>query len=230
MKGFDGFPDTFQMTGVPVPFFTELLPHIDDLGEMKVILYCFWALPRKETKHRYMTRQNFLQDDTFMSSLGRTPAAAEAALEDALERATARGVLLHAAVDTKSLYFVNTARGRASVEALARGDWQPGERHDIPAILEMERPNAFVLYEQNIGPLTPMIADLLREMEASYPQSWIEEAVQEAVVNNARSLAYVRAILKRWQAQGKDRGKHRGDTEKDRRQYFDGEYADFIET
>ncbi len=48
MKGFSGFAARADMVRVPAPFFSELLPIIDHLGELKVTLYCLWALQRKE--------------------------------------------------------------------------------------------------------------------------------------------------------------------------------------
>ncbi len=235
MKGFSGFPGRADMVRVPAPFFSELLPIIDHLGELKVTLYCLWALQHKEGDYRYLTARDFLKDGDFMNGLGQPRADAEAILEDALERAVARGTLLHISVEgaegEEHLYFVNTERGRQAVEAIERGEWRPGEGEaPVEVMLRVDRPNIFVLYEQNIGPLTPMIADALREIEAAYPQAWIEESIRLAVTNNARSLAYFRAILERWQAEGKDRGRHRGDAEKDRRRYVEGEYADYIES
>ena len=45
MKGFPGFPDgKLKLTQIPNLFFSDLLPIIDDLGELKVKLYAFWAL------------------------------------------------------------------------------------------------------------------------------------------------------------------------------------------
>ncbi|GAB4441002.1 MAG: DnaD domain protein [Anaerolineae bacterium] len=235
MEGFSGFAGRTGMVRIPAPFFSELLPIIDHLGEMKVTLYCLWALQRKEGEHRYLTLRDFMRDDDFMNGLGHPRASAEAVLEDALERAVARGTLLHISVEgaegEEQLYFVNTERGRRAVEAIERGEWRPGAG-DAPAelMLRVDRPNIFVLYEQNIGPLTPLIADALREIEEDYPQPWIEEAIRLAVTNNARSLAYFRAILERWEAEGKDRGRHRRDSEKDRRRYVEGEFADYIDS
>lgn len=232
MKGFSGFPDKCDLERVPTLFFSELLPAIDHMAELKVTLYCFWALPRKEGKYRYVTRADFANDSMFMSGLG---ARAGAVLDDALERAVARGTLLHVRVeDRDDLYFMNTRRGRAAVDAIEQGRWRPAEEAGSPVelALDVSRPNIFVLYEQNIGPLTPMIADQLRDIEAHYSEAWIKEAIGLAVANNARSLAYFRAILQRWQTEGKDegkdRGRYRGDTETDRRRYFEGEYADDI--
>jgi acyl-CoA thioester hydrolase len=65
------------------------------------------------------------------------------------------------------------------------------------------RPNAFTLYERNMGMLTPLIADELRQAEENYPAEWIEEAFREAVSSNKRSWKYVRAVLERWRVEGK---------------------------
>jgi len=90
-----------------------------------------------------------------------------------------------------------------------------------------ERPNLFTLYEQNIGALTPMLAEVLRDAEKEYPAAWIEEAIREAVEHNARSWKYIAAILERWKKEGKGGGKP--PSEEDRKRYVEGEYADFIE-
>ena len=76
--------------------------------------------------------------------------------------------------------------------------------------------------EQNIGALTPLIADELLDAERNFPANWLKEAVRTAVENNARSWRYVLAILERWKREGKDdHGKGRADTEKTRRRYLD---------
>ena len=62
--------------------------------------------------------------------------------------------------------------------------------------------NCFTVYEQNIGALTPMIADQIKELEAEYGPAWFCQAVREAVSNEARNLRYVTAILKRWKVEG----------------------------
>ena len=68
----------------------------------------------------------------------------------------------------------------------------------------------FRIYEQNIGPLTPLIADSIKAWEEELKDaSWISEAIGEAVKNNKRNWKYCEAILKRWQTEGKDNGKKR---------------------
>jgi phage replication O-like protein O len=58
------------------------------------------------------------------------------------------------------------------------------------------------LYQENIGILTPMIADELKDIAATYPAGWFEEALKEAVGAGVRKLKYVSAILERWRAEG----------------------------
>jgi DNA replication protein len=69
--------------------------------------------------------------------------------------------------------------------------------------VQVERPNIFVLYEQNIGLLSPLIADELKDAADQYPAEWIEAAFREAVLQNKRRWNYIRAILKRWETEGR---------------------------
>jgi DNA replication protein len=71
--------------------------------------------------------------------------------------------------------------------------------------VQVERPNIFVLYEQNIGLLSPLIADELKEAADQYPAEWIEAAFREAVQYNKRNWSYIRAILRRWETEGRQR-------------------------
>ena len=159
-----------------------------------------------------------------------------AAFEDALERAVSRNTLIRMDVETdisserpslngqneqgdddsptsegesrvEDWYFLNTAKGRQSVAAIRQG--KLAELQGIvpeEARLHVERPNIFVLYEQNFGLMTAMIADQLRDLERSYPPDWITEAMEIALLNNKRHLNYIRAILRRWETEGKDEG------------------------
>jgi DNA replication protein len=229
MTKFPGFPSgKVHMTPVPAPFFSELMPEIDHLGEMKVTLYAFWFLDRLEAPVRYLTYEDFASETLLVQGLG------AGGLSDALERAVQRGTLLRVTTAKENaeaqdiLFFLNTPRGRAAVQSIEDGLWRPALQDHPPVSLDVERPNIYRLYEENIGPLTPMIADLLREAEQTYRSDWIEEAIRTAVQNNVRRWKYVEAILRSWQEDGRD-GANRRDTEKDRRRYIEGEYADYIE-
>jgi DNA replication protein len=234
---FSGFPPgRFSMTSLPAPFFSELLPLIDDLAELKVLLFCFWALPQKEGRFAYLRRRDFVQNEALMRGLAVIDphAGAEVLLDVTLAGAAEHGTLLRAEVTladerAETLYFVNTARGRAAVEQLAAGRWQPGDLENPVEILP-ERPNIYQLYERNIGPLTPMITDELKDAEKEFPAEWLEEAMRVAVAANKRSLRYIRAILERWRGEGKDHDEaDQGNRGQAGKRYISGEYADFIE-
>lgn len=219
-----------QSTTIPNQFFSELLPEIDNLQELKLTLYAIWAYEKREGRFQYLSRSEMLKDDLLLSAIKQTNLTVEESLKDALERAVARGTLLQAEITfthgAEAFYFLNTKKGQAAVKAVEAGKWQPGDEPGQPLALRIERPNVFTLYEQNIGPLTPMIADTLRDAEERFPGSWIEEAIQIAVDNNVRKWSYINAILEGWQSRGKDAREDRGDSEKARRQYLQGWFED----
>jgi DNA replication protein len=235
MQKFDGFPNGSKLspTAFPAMFFTDLLPMIDDLAELKVTLFCFWALHQKEGRYRYLRLGDFCADTALMDGLRaahpKTPV--EQSLDAALTRAIKRGTLICSKLSLdngeETLYFVNTEKGRAAVSQLEAGQWQPGDSKNPVEILP-ERPNIYRLYEANIGSLTPMIGEALKDAATDYPQDWIEEAIREAVVSNKRSWRYIQAILKRWESEGKSRERIGRSAGQDGQQYATGEFADFI--
>ena len=60
----------------------------------------------------------------------------------------------------------------------------------------------FKAYEAEIGLITPAIAEELKDIADTYPEGWFEKAVTEASKHNKRNLSYIKAILKRWKAEG----------------------------
>ena len=234
MTSFPGFPEgKVRFTNIPDPFFQQLLPLIDHLGELKVALYAFWRLEQMEGSFRYLQREMFLEDENFMRGFADDPDHAISRLDDAMQRCVQRGTFLKATLNLEDglaeFFFLNTPKGRAAIQAIARGEWRHSGDPTSPLEVVAAAPTIYQLYEENIGPLTPMIAEKLRDTEDTYPNQWIEEAVRIAVENNARRWSYVEAILKRWQEGGRDERKDRRDTEKDRRRYVEGELSDFIE-
>jgi DnaD/phage-associated family protein len=211
---------------MPESVFSELIPLIDDLAELKLTLHVIWRLARQRSKVRYLRRDDLIFDEVLQSSLSGLSDTPIQALDEALERAIERGTLLEVQTtvgDTpEHLYFVNTPKGRAAVQAIARGEW-PDE------IESASRPNIFTLYEQNIGLLTPLISDELGKAEQEYPPEWINEAFREAVSLNKRSWKYIRAILERWRVDGRQDEEGRRTGKADRRRYIEGEYGEYIE-
>lgn len=227
---FGGFPQKSSSVRVPTAFFTQLLPQIHDANELKVILYTFWALEQQESNAPALRWSDYAQDARLMNSLGKTAEQAEAALQQALLAAVQRGVLLQGNLQgqdpRQATFFLNSPRGRAALKAWQEHFWQSNET-PLPTLAD-ERPNIFQLYEENIGPLTLLIAERLREAEETYPTAWIEEAMRIAIERNVRNWRYIEAILTRWQEEGRD-GAHRTKSEKDQQRYIEGEFGKFVE-
>jgi DnaD/phage-associated family protein len=226
-----------RMFSLPAAFISDLLPLIDDLAELQVTLFCLYALQQREGRFRYLLREDLVNSPALLAALAAAAPNAEPhdALDDALDRAVGRGSLLIASVPARAngeqttLYFANGPAGRAAVEQIARGHWKPGSGEQPVDILP-ERPTIYRLYEENIGPLTPMIADALKDAEKDYTAVWVADAIRVAVDNNARSWRYIQSVLERWRKEG--RSSHetapRSD-ERDGRRFVSGKYADFIE-
>ena len=118
---FAGFPEgSAHPTPLPDAFFTDLLPAIDHLGELKITLYAIRALAGKQGTFRCLSRDELVGDAGLVSTLG-----GPEALTEALGRAVARGSLLLVRVDdTRDVYFLNSPKGRAAIQAFERGEWR----------------------------------------------------------------------------------------------------------
>lgn len=234
----DTWQDTFRL---PAAFVTQLLPLVDDLAELKILLFCFWALPQKGGEYPYLRYADFAAHTALMQSLAAAGAPQPAAhiLDVALAAAVRHGTLLSAEVQVSGaaerLYFANTARGRTALAQISAGEFRLTEAGPVEIL--PPRPTIYALYERNIGPLTPMLTDELKDMEKEFPAEWIERAFREAVLANARKLKYIRAVLLNWQKAGgmpmpADSRAATGTPdsfESDGKHYVTGKYADFIQ-
>jgi DNA replication protein len=232
---FPGFPARSSFTPVPDDFFSKLLPETDSLPELKVLLHVFWRLYRRKREVKFLTFEDLAADAVLMRSLA-GDGDPEGALRAALQSALDHGALLRAAVESdgqrRDLYFVNGQAGREAVARAEAGEVTvPRPPRAGPQVKKPEPPNIFVLYEQNIGVLTAMIAEELREAEKLYPAAWIEEAFREAVSLNKRSWRYISRILERWSTEGKGHGEPGRDTGKKGRpgRYLEGKYGHLVQ-
>jgi len=216
---FKGFSDSETFTRVPDSLF-RLLPEISDADELRVTLYVLWRIEHFEGASRNICRSEIAEDEAFMQGI------TAKALDSGLEKAVKRGTLLRVENDSGGFYFLNSPRGRAAAEALAKGDWRAAARSSKQT--PRERPNIFKLYEENIGALTPLIADALKDAEDTYSAEWIADAMNEAVKRNARNWKYIEAILRRWKEEGRAEEQDRRDTEKPRGRDVSRKVEDFL--
>lgn len=224
---FQGFQESKKrFSSLPDQFFSELLPVIDDLNELKVTLYLLWSAYNQGDFGTAFRVSDLIPDKVFVDGLQGKGINKEEVLIQCLQQAVQRGSLIQAAEpeNGEAVFFINSPRGRQAAALLNQTGSSTVGAAVMPT-LDSIRPNLFQLYEENIGPLTPLIADTLRAAQDAYPEEWIEEAIQLAVKNNVRRWKYVESILSRWQEEGKD-GANRRDTQEDHRRYIKGEYGE----
>jgi DnaD/phage-associated family protein len=234
---FAGFPGGALATTIPNLFFTAVLPRISDPAELVVSVYFFFAHGRKKGQPRFLTYAELASDDILVAALD---SLGEGALRRGLEAAVERGTLLRLDVERagpagghegqgQELYFLNTAAGRRAAAAIEDGEQDLGRLIPPPAESHEPKPNIFELYEQNIGPLTPMVAEYLEDAEKEYPADWFQPAFRRAVEQNKRSWSYIAAILRRWEAEGPDYEKAGRDLERPGRKHpLSGRYRPFV--
>jgi DNA replication protein len=233
---FTGFPSGAEVTPVPNLFFTAVMPQISGVAELKAVLHIFWLLSRRRGYPQFVTYAELLADPILMGGMEAVGEPKEDVLREALRQTVQHGIMLHVRIDREGqpedTYFINNEAGRDAVSKIEQGK--------LPSLVLSSRkggeaeikplPNIFSLYEQNIGMLTPLIADQLQEAERLYPADWIECAFKEAAALNKHSWKYILRILERWAIEGKDDGKsgRYSEKESDREKYIRGKYGHMV--
>jgi DnaD/phage-associated family protein len=207
-----GFPTSALATPVPSLFFSRLLPALESPAELVVTLYFFYAQTLRRRSPPFVTRRELAADAALartLSNLCAVPASGQVegdALGRGLALAVERGSLLR--VEAKGdgrgeeLYLLATPFNRRAAEGMEGAEMRLDE--PLPPAEPAPPPNVFALYEENVGGITPLIADELKDAEERYPPQWMEAAFREAVSLNKRSWRYIHSILRRWEAEGPD--------------------------
>jgi len=217
MSAFRGFTDSETFTQLPDKFFHQLLKEIDDAAELKVTLYFLWRAEKMDGPFRALSRMDFDVKELGLSA---------DEIKRGLEKAVKRGSILTVKNDAAVYFLLNSPAGRAAVQAVESGKWNPASAVSAPP---MERPNVFKLYEENIGPLTPLIADALKDAERLYSDEWVAEVIEIAVKNNKRNWKYCEAILKRWKEEGRHGQKDQRDARQGSERYTKSEFAEYLD-
>ncbi|MEE8517610.1 MAG: DnaD domain protein [Dehalococcoidia bacterium] len=197
---FAGFPNGTRSLPVPGPLLGSLLAQIDDVSELKCTLRFLWFSAQVKGAPKAVPRGRLESDDVLVKALGSIDE-----IRRGLAMATARGTLIEAG-GSYLLHTPENARAAAGMERQTATSTEA--RVPREPLAQREHRNVFELYEANIGLLTPMVADQLREAEADYPEEWIADAIREATERNARSWRYVATILERWAQQGRGPREH----------------------
>lgn len=193
---------------LPGDAFDDVLDRGQDLAEMKAVLFVLAAAARQGTPGVWF--EDLLDARIVQAVAGmHSPQPSEERLRQALDRAVANGFLFRVVAARRRTCYLPVSEGSRSLIARLRA----GEE-DAPAMLGFEagesaavyRPNIYAVYEQHIGPLTPLVAEQLRSAERAYPRGWIEEAITTAARYNRRSWRYIETVLLRWEETGTPHG------------------------
>lgn len=230
---------------VPEALLTSLAAEISEIEELQVMLAVFRIVEAQGGAEHPLPADG-IERDVWLRRALRTEGSPNAPIErigKGLALAAGRGSLLRfitrAGFEIREWYYVNTIENQTRLAQMAIGAEPPLDelKHDgaIP-VVEPERPNVFRLYEQNIGLLTPLIAERIVAALERYPGVWIEEAIAEAVTYNRRNWRYIARILENWAVAGRgDDAREAKSHEENRRrdalaldpnQYRDGRHLD----
>jgi DnaD/phage-associated family protein len=232
MKLLNGFQNNTEVTPIPNVLITEVIQHIDDIFEIKVVLYVFWLVSRRrgypqmvtfdELAHTGITGENQPERETLA-----------AALKNAVEHGVLLSITFERDDRIETAYCVNTLANREAIEKIRGGEIVLQDLVPVKDPGEQMTPvrDIYSLYEQNIGMITPMVAEKLKEAEESYSAEWIQEAFEEAVLNNKRNWKYIERILERWAIEGIDDGKsgRHFKKERDPNRFVRGKYGHMVE-
>jgi DNA replication protein len=234
MIGFNGFPARMQFTPIPNLVFSSLMPQITDIIELRALLIIFALIYPKKGSLRYVTYNELLGHAALLVA---QKEQRQESLTKALESLEKKLAITHLTANNgdkhDDVYFINSVANQSAIEKIKSGEITlPGVKYEthIPENLEAP-PDIFTIYEENIGMLTPLIADELKEAKKQYPDNWIKDAIKEAVTQNKRNWRYISIILEHWSAEGKDDGTHRGNLKKnaDPDKFIKGKYGHMVQ-
>ena len=211
-------------------FLKDYLPRLTDADTIKVMLYIQSRFGQQESENHYLFVRQILQSTTLQHWMGESNV--EERIRQTLKSAVSNGLLLSGKIRTggkKTLVVFNNDQGKATLGRLQKGLWQPSPTDHSFEQENQPQKNIYQLYEENIGPLTPLLSEDLTAAQEEFPHHWVEEAIHIAVQNNARSWRYIDAVLKSWQKEGKNVQSRRDSETYESRRNKSSEYDDFIQ-
>jgi DNA replication protein len=214
---FNGFDlSENALTSIPADFFRLVMPAIQDANLLKLCLYVLWKADTVGDYQISFTADGLVLDKIFSDGLTNDTNNLPALIDALLHKAVESNILLgwQSNQHDQSRYFINCDAGAAAHKQASLG------ARSSHITLDQIKPNIYKVYEENIGPLTPLIADTLRDAEETYPADWIKEAMEIAIENNVRRWRYVESILDRWKKEGRN-GTDRRRDKTDYRSYLD---------
>ena len=82
-------------------------------------------------------------------------------------------------------------------KAINTYDDDEGEKQQENSLAKLSK-----LYESNMGIITPLMADTLKEIDETFPADWHLPAIKVCVDQNKRTAAYLFGVLQKWKEHG----------------------------
>ena len=200
-----------KMIPVPAQLFTEILPRLHNESQLRATLYTWYAIASRGSGQRYAYLSQLLTDPVLLSWF--THLGGKNGILHGLDLSCREGIFLQLQIDEddkilapndeSGARLISNLKADMKSELVAHRNQSRGsnprtdyEKAAVSTVIEK--------YENEIGILTPVIADMIAIAEQAYPTTWILEALDIAAQSNARSWKYVTAILARWKNEGKN--------------------------
>jgi DnaD/phage-associated family protein len=227
---FEGFPASGAATAIPNVFFARVLPELPDANAVLAFLWVNKLAQSSRGEVRCATADDIWADDGAATAFERL-AGGRQGLVDGLAACEKAHALLSVEATGPGgrtfYYFVDNPRSRKVAGRVLAGELQLPAASAVPAAApRAASPLVFRLYEEHFGTITPFVGDRLMDVAARYPEAWIEEAVREAALVQARNWRYVERILERWTQEGRiHETPGRGSLQEQKQRYLGGRYG-----
>ncbi|MFL2640604.1 MAG: hypothetical protein ACJ0OL_04710 [Dehalococcoidia bacterium] len=230
MKKSRHIPQQGDRLEIPERFFSEVLPTTTNILELKTSLIILNEIGIRQKENQFLTYGDIKKLEQ-LGSLQTTENQTLIQLIDiTLKNLIQLGVIFSrlsevAKADSEEIYFLDDLEGRKLSDNLNFGIVSPKATIDNPK----RSTTIFDLYENVIGMIPgAQIAQELMEAEKTYPAQWLQDAFDEAVTQDVRRWAYIRAILASWSNGG--RGNYDGKTggRNSESRYQSGKYGKIV--
>ena len=205
---FDGFASGAPVTPLPQALLRDLAPLMSDPAELIVTLYAIEALARVRRYPRRLLCKDLRESRSMIEALAGlcAPREVDEAFTDGLRAAFERGSLLSGRAVQDGVWVewiaLNDADGRRALESASMPPASQSTYGREP--VDSSAPE---IWQSAFGTaMPPILAEEVKAAESRFGPQWLLDAFAEAAANNVRNWRYVRAILERWETEGRDDG------------------------